>query len=135
MVDTGILSNSVELPFHECLITFWILTITMTPSIDQTFNQTMALLLPSLTFYRKVSMEQLQRCSMPPEDAHFSGHLIPSHSGLTYALLVETNTFFPKLVVIVRTLHFEDLKVLSQFYFKETQKNTRQQNHIGCVLG
>ena len=39
-------------------------------------------------------------CSMLTEDAYSSGHLVPSHLGLAYDLLVETNPF-PKLVFLV----------------------------------
>ena len=36
---------------------------------------------------------------MPTGDAYSSGHLVPSHLGHAYVLLVETNDF-PELVVI-----------------------------------
>ena len=35
----------------------------------------------------------------PTGDAFYSGHLVPSHLGLAYVLIVETNPF-PELVVI-----------------------------------
>ena len=38
-------------------------------------------------------------CSMQTEDAYFFGYLVPSHLGLAYVLLVETNPF-SELVVI-----------------------------------
>ena len=36
---------------------------------------------------------------MPTGDAYSSGHLVPSHLGLVYSLLVEINSF-PELVII-----------------------------------
>ena len=51
--------------------------------------------LPNSTFYRL--MRGFHRTFVT--DVYSSGHLVPSHLGLAYVLLVETNPF-PKLVVI-----------------------------------
>ena len=54
-------------------------------------------------------------CSMLTRDAHSSGHLVPPHLGLAYALLVETSPF-PNLVVVFRSLQFENQKLLNLNY-------------------
>ena len=58
-------------------------------------------LLPISTFYQILRF-QSNICDgrgMPTGDAYSSGHMVPSHFGLAYVLLVETNPF-PGLVVI-----------------------------------
>ena len=38
---------------------------------------------------------------MPTGDAYSSGHLVPSHLGLAYVLLVETNPFSERVVIFL----------------------------------
>ena len=45
---------------------------------------------------------------------HSTGYLVPSHLGLAYALLVETNTL-PKFVVIFWTVHLGTFSILLSF--------------------
>ena len=47
---------------------------------------------------------------MPTGDAYSSEHLVPSHFGLAYVLLVKNNPY-PELVVIYRTTSFDHLSV------------------------
>ena len=49
--------------------------------------------------YERFPQNICDGCSMLTGDAYSSGHLVPSHSGLAYVLLVETNPFL-ELVVI-----------------------------------
>ena len=56
MVVTGILPNNMRFPSPECYTTFWRMTNTMTPSIDEAIHQFLTLLLiwnllKNLTFY------------------------------------------------------------------------------------
>ena len=64
MIETGISSKKSGVPFQECLIIIWSLTIytcTISPSTDQTFNQTMTLL-SNWNFYRVArGLEQEKR--------------------------------------------------------------------------
>ena len=50
-----------------------------------------------LPTYEKFPYNICDGCSMLSGDAYSSGHLVPSHIGLAYVLLVETNPF-PELV-------------------------------------
>ena len=49
--------------------------------------------------------------------AYASGHLVRSHLGLAYVLLVETNLFPEHVVMFFRTMLFEYPSVLSRFCF------------------
>ena len=91
---TGILSNNMKFPSHECYITFFSLT---------KYNdnpQSIKLSTKLWPFYRtrpftelwEVSIEYIW-CGMGTGDAYSSGHMVPPHLGLAYALLVETNPF------------------------------------------
>ena len=96
LVDMGILSNNTKFLSHECLMTFCSLTKYHhnPPSIRPYSNP--------WPFYRtrrfidlwEVSIEC---CSMLTGDAYSCGHMVPSHFGLAYVLLVETIRF-PELV-------------------------------------
>ena len=55
-------------------------------------------------------------CSMLTGDTYSSGHLVLSHLGLAYVLLVEINPF-PETVVILGTIRFEHPSLLSLFCF------------------
>ena len=52
-----------------------------------------------LPTYVRFTQNIFDGCSMPAGEAYSSGHLVPSHFGFVYVLLVETNAF-PELVVI-----------------------------------
>ena len=49
--------------------------------------------------YERFSKIVCDGCGMPTRDAYSFGHPVPSHLGLAYVLLVETNPI-PKLIVI-----------------------------------
>ena len=117
MVDTGILSNNMTLPFHEFLMAFWSLII-----CNDTLPWSFLLTKPWLhyqtwpfTELREVfRLNIFNGCSMLTGDIHSSVHLVPSHLGLSYALLVGTNTL-SKRVVNFPTFQFEYPKWLSWF--------------------
>ena len=99
MVDTGTLSNNMKFLSHECLRHYIAWPNKWQPSTDQTLYQ--------LDFY------WIMRGSHGTTgDAYSSGHLVPSHLGLAYVLLVETN---PNLSLFFRTMLFEHPSVLSRF--------------------
>ena len=97
---TGILSNNMKFPSHECYITFFSLT---------KYNdnpQSIKLSTNLWPFYRTRPFTELWEvfieyiwCGMGTGDAYSSRHMVPPHLGLAYALLVETNPF-SELVVI-----------------------------------
>ena len=55
-------------------------------------------LLDLLLNYERCPKNICEGCGMPTGDAYSSGHLVPSHFGLAYVQLDETNPF-PELVV------------------------------------
>ena len=70
MVDMAISSNIMKSPSPKCYMTFWDMTYTMTPSIDQTLHQFANLLpnwtlIPNWPYYRilEVSIEHCNGCA------------------------------------------------------------------------
>ena len=66
----------------------------------------MLTLIPNL----EVSIEHCNRCCKPTEDAYSSGHLVLSHLGLAFVLML--SSFFPELVMSMDLSSFEHPSVL-----------------------
>ena len=90
MVDTGILSNNMNVPSHECYITFCDLTI----NNDNPLLTKLCTELDLLPNFDRFPENICDGCGMPTGDFYSSGHLVPSLVYLhNYVLLVETNPF------------------------------------------
>ena len=63
-----------------------------------------------ITKFREASIEHCNGCDKPTEDAYFSGHLVLSHLGLAFVLMLRP--FFPELVMSTDLLSFEYPSVL-----------------------
>ena len=61
-----------------------------------------------LPTYERCPYNIYDGCSMLTGDTYFSGHLVSSHFGLAYVLLVETNPF-PEFVVIFSGLFISNI--------------------------
>ena len=123
LVDTGILSNNTKFLSHECLMTFCSLTkYNDNPPQSRFYTNLWPFYRtrPS-TDLREVSIEHLRRASHTDRGRLLPGHLVPSHLGLAYVLLVETNPF-PEHIFF-RTIHFEHPSVLSRFCFLSPYKD------------
>ena len=71
--------------------------------------------------------------SMLTGDAYSSWHLVPSHLGLAYVLLVENNPF-PNLSYFFRTIHFEHSSVLLNFAsFKSKGPRSSLCTQVPCL--
>ena len=57
-----------------------------------------------------VAIEHCNGCGLPTEDAYSSGHLVLSHLGLAFVLLLRP--FFPELVMSTDLMSFEHPSVL-----------------------
>ena len=119
---------------------------TATPSIDQIFHEIVTLLpkwilLPFLTLnylIPGVSIEHLQRVWLA-NDAYSSGHLVLSHLGLAFVLMLRP--LIPEVVMSTDLLSFEhssDLFSACDYHFKSVtiksvttgQTYTTQTNHV-----
>ena len=90
---------------------------TMTPSIDQHYTNLQTYYRTGLNYrfwpyYQllELSIEHCNGCGYPTEDAYSSGHLVLSHLGLAFVLMLRP--FFPELVMSTDLLSFEHPSVL-----------------------
>ena len=99
--ETGILSliqisSLTNAQWHSVA---WISTMTTFHRSDFIPIRDLFTELDLLPIYERLQLNICDGWRMPTGKAYSSGHLVPSHLGLPYALLVETNPF-PELVVI-----------------------------------
>ena len=110
---------------HECWVTFY--------SLDK-YNDN----LPQIrlctnpwtrpfTDLREVFIEHLRPPSMLTGDAYSYGHFVPSHLGLAYVLLVETN-LFPELVCNKRYLSGLCYSNIPRYFLDFASKGRRSSN-------
>ena len=87
MVDMGISSNIIKSPSPKCYMTFWKMTIysdtlnwsDITPICVLITEMDLITDFDLINKYREVSIELLNGCGYPTEDAYSSGYLVLSH--------------------------------------------------------
>ena len=135
LFDTGILSSNTTFLSHGCLMTFCSLTNKMITFHRSDFMPIRDLFteLDLLPTYEMFPKNIRDGCSMLTGDAYSPGHLVPSHLGLAYVLLVEP-ILFPDLYFF-RTIHFEHPSILSRFCLSHRLWNAHMVHMPTCALG
>ena len=118
MVDMGISSNIMKSPSPKCHMTLWDVVIysdtlnwsIITPIFEPNTELDLITNFDLITKFREVSIEHCNGCGQPTEDAYSSGHLVLSHLGLAFVLMLRP--FFPELVMSTDLLSFEHPSVL-----------------------
>ena len=77
----------------------------------------------------QVSLEHCNGCGQPTEDAYSSGHLVMSHLGLAFVLMLRP--FFPELIMSTDLLSFEHPSVL--LFCLIIIKTRGPKGHISCT--
>ena len=95
VVDTGISSNDMKTPSHECYMTFRSLTkYNDNPQLIRLYTNLWPFSeLDRLPNYERFPKNICNGCGMPTGDTYSSGHPASSHEGLAYVLLVKTTPF------------------------------------------
>ena len=105
MVDMGISSNIMKSHSPKCYMTFWDMVIysdtlnwsNITPIFEPITELDLITNFDHITKFREVSIEHCNGCGKPTEVAYSYGHLVLSHLGLAFVLMLRP--FFPELVM------------------------------------
>ena len=117
MVDMGVSSNIMKSPSPKCYMTFLDMVIysdtlnwsNITPIFEPITELDLITNFELITKFREVSIEHCNWCGLPTDDAYSSGHLLLSHLGLAFILMLRP--FCRKLVMSTDLLSFQHLSV------------------------
>ena len=129
MVDIVISSHIMKSPSPKCYMTLY--HIQWHPQLIWLYNNLRTHYRTGL-YYRfcpyyqilEVSIEHCNGCGKPTEDAYSSEHLVLSHLGLVFVLMLRL--FFPELVMSANYLSF----ISRYFYFAYSPKRSQWGENI-----
>ena len=137
MVDMGISSNIMKSPSPKCYMTIWDMVIysdtlnwsNITLMFEPITELDLITNFDLITKFLEVSMiEHCNGCGQPTEDAYTSGHLVLSHLGLAFVLMLRP--FFPNLSSYLRTFWISN--ILRYFYFASYNTQIREAHYTSA---